>query len=59
MRVIIELETGNAAFEDYGFNEEVARILSDAAERLSERPGLRINLHDANGNHVGTARVEA
>ena len=56
-RIVIEINTDNEAFE-YDFNHEVARILEGIGERISNRPDLVLNLHDRNGIHVGTARIE-
>lgn len=60
MQLTIKLTLDNAAFKE-GQTEEVCRILTDLCTRLPDP--LRdtngdLNLHDANGNHVGTARVE-
>jgi len=49
-------ETGNAAFVDVGRVTEVARILSDAAEKVRNLPStseIDIVLADLNGNRVG------
>jgi hypothetical protein len=54
----IEIETDNAAFQEGDFETEVQRILQSIGERISNRPGLVLNLHDYNGNFCGTARVE-
>lgn len=54
----LTIKTENAAFGENGYEaeEEVARILRDAAVRIV-RSGVRdFSLHDANGNTVG--RVE-
>ncbi len=59
MQLTITIDLDNAAFEDGGA-EEVARILANIAERLPEplRPtNGAYNLHDANGNHCGTAEI--
>lgn len=55
----LELTTGNAAFAD-DEGAEVARILKALALDFAIS-GLRAEtvLRDANGNPVGTARVEA
>lgn len=59
MKLAITIDLDNAAFEDGGA-EEVARILASVAERipdpLSSTDGA-LNLHDANGNHCGTAEI--
>ena len=59
MKLTIEITLDNAAFEDDGV-AEVTRILESLASRLPEP--LRdtngaLNLHDVNGNHVGTAEI--
>jgi len=60
MRLTIELDLNNAAFEDGGA-EEVARILESVASRipdpLKETNG-DLSLHDYNGNYCGSARIE-
>lgn len=48
--VIVEMETGNAAFEDKGF--ECARILREAAVKIADG-NLDFKLLDLNGNTVG------
>lgn len=58
MKIQIEIETGNAAFDDRPM-DEVARILHVLARRL-EHDGVLTDekkLHDVNGNRVGYARV--
>lgn len=56
--ITITIETDNAAFDD-DFEGEVTRLLESIGERISNKPGLVLNLHDVNGNHCGTCRVEA
>ncbi|WP_323025746.1 hypothetical protein [Castellaniella sp.] len=49
-------ETGNAAFVDLGREEEIARIINVAADKIGDQPGLwgtSFPLHDINGNKVG------
>jgi len=58
MKILIEIDTGNAAFEDYGPAFEAARILGEAAETVGRRgclpaPDSAWPLLDANGNVVG------
>lgn len=52
----LEIETGNAAFDDGGAQHEIARILRDVADRV-ERAGAppwgRGLCCDINGNKVG------
>lgn len=66
MKVIIQFVTDNAAFEDYGFDAEVARIL-DKAESLVVSHGNGTgdkkfevigSLLDTNGNKVGAVCIE-
>ena len=56
----LEIETGNAAFFDMDGNPdagaEIARILRRVAEAM-ENGSRGMQLHDANGNHVGRARL--
>ena len=54
----IEIDTQNAAFEDEGTPQEVARILRELAERLETAACLPkvMRLYDINGNHVGEAK---
>lgn len=46
------IETGNSAFEGEGKDHEVARILSEAADKI-ENGGMDFKLYDFNGNVVG------
>lgn len=59
MKVTIEFDTGNAAFED-DWEGEVAFVLAQAREKLialgPEEGGRK--LYDSNGNKVGTVKVE-
>ena len=65
MKVIVQFNTDNSAFEDYGFDAEVARIL-DKAESLvvghghKARKGFEVigSLLDTNGNKVGAVCIE-
>ena len=54
-------DTGNAAFADVGRNEEVARLIDMAAEKIYEQPPgmFRVGfaLSDINGNRVGQVVV--
>lgn len=52
----IEIETGNAAFED-DRNMELARILRQIAERLENGENAGRVL-DINGNKVGSFEIE-
>jgi hypothetical protein len=56
----IEIETGNAAFEDDNLGFEIARILRKLADRI-ENDGvgcLDMGLYDINGNKVGSTNYE-
>jgi len=54
MGFTLKIETTNAAFEDCAAGE-IARNLGELAEFLDDvQPGDRGNLHDTNGNTVGT-----
>ena len=52
----IEIETGNAAFEDEP-SFEVARILRTLADRIESEGLSDVRLFDYNGNAVGAAEV--
>ena len=56
MKITIDFETDNAAFEDYG---EVKRILRQMICKMDDiiRAGDGGNLRDINGNRVGTWEV--
>lgn len=59
--VLTLTETGNAAFVDAGRNEEVARIIDAAANKMGDQSPVQLNvafpLHDLNGNRVGQVEV--
>jgi hypothetical protein len=60
MKLVIEIELDNAAFQDGG-TEEVQRILDDLLSRLPEPldgTGGDLVLHDINGNYAGKARIQ-
>ena len=53
----IDINTGNAAFGDYG-SDEIARILRKLAGRIEGLPIQQLgelDLRDCNGNRVGAA----
>lgn len=52
----IEIDTGNAAFEDSPWSE-CARILRQLADDMERNGGVPFNLRDINGNRVGKAEV--
>lgn len=51
----LHMSTDNAAFEDMGVGEEVARILHDLAEKIREDGNFERSLYDLNGNKVGAS----
>jgi hypothetical protein len=58
MKIHIEIETDNAAFEGGNAGREVSRILRELATKLEDWPGENewaIGLRDFNGNKVGQA----
>lgn len=54
----LEIDTGNAAFEDEGKGYEIARILRDLAAKV-ENGADSGSVRDLNGNKVGTFEVGA
>lgn len=54
----LEIDTGNAAFEDEGKGYEIARILRDIAAKV-ENGADSGSVRDLNGNKVGTFDVGA
>jgi len=57
MKVVIEVQTDSAAFEDY--EAEMRYVLKDVpAMMANSQLGDSLVLHDSNGNKVGEARVE-
>jgi len=57
-KIIIEIETVNAAFEDYG-TDEVSRILNWIADRLDSDIGSETHtIMDINGNVCGKVIIE-
>lgn len=57
MKCTIEIDMGNAAFED---EWELARILTELAERTKAAVFMDtpVKLYDINGNHVGQMIIE-
>lgn len=56
MKYTIEIDCGNAAFDDDNIGNELARILRKEADRLELECAPRgAPLHDINGNKVGAA----
>jgi len=66
MAFSLVIETDNAAFDSDGYeshiakSEEIARILNQAAEQLSETPmsSTATIIHDINGNAVGSWHLD-
>lgn len=57
MKITIQIDTDNAAF-DVAPMEEVAAILADAVDHLESIPAhSEVNLYDTNGNRCGFVRV--
>jgi hypothetical protein len=58
MKVLIDIDCSNAAFEDFP-DAEVARILREAADKVSgpKKVGDSFALRDINGNTVGSLRL--
>ncbi len=56
LRFRLNLECDNAAFEGENMQHEIARCLRAVADRVErgEDCGLYRNIHDINGNPVGT-----
>lgn len=55
MKVRIEIEADNAAFEGLHGGDEVRRILKEGGKTLGAmlKDGHQVNLRDINGNKVG------
>lgn len=51
--VRLTIETDNAAFDDGNRDNEVARILREAADRIENGSQDDFGLYDFNGNKVG------
>ncbi len=58
MRISLEFDTGNCAFDDDP--HEPARILHEAANRIDGIANMpsEYPLRDINGNRVGTLKIE-
>lgn len=62
MKISIEFETENAAFED-DLHGESASLLRDLARKIQAQAvpfeaGINIPLRDSNGNRVGFCRIQ-
>jgi hypothetical protein len=62
MKLKLEFNTDNAAFETPHAGYEIARIFRDFAARLEDYwngdPGFSANVIDANGNKVGKLEIK-
>lgn len=62
MQMMLEIDCGNAAFDDDDCGAELARIMESIAGRLRDisnlEGGFSFSLHDRNGNRVGSAWFE-
>lgn len=61
MKLTIEIEMSNAAFNEEGWNMETASILSNYADKLREDVVDQyggVALYDHNGNQVGRAWMD-
>lgn len=56
-RLTLNIETGNAAFEEAGEAFELARILRKAADKI-ESGYTEFKLLDSNGNSVGRVDLD-
>jgi hypothetical protein len=54
MKLTIEIDCGNAAFEDYP--GELGRILRQVETMIDRGRGFPIPLYDTNGNKVGQVK---
>jgi hypothetical protein len=58
MTITIRLNTGHAAFDEGGREQEIARILREAIGKVAPfQSGAAAKLYDVNGNAVGTITV--
>ncbi len=56
MLIIKIKDTGNSAFTDENYHEEIARILRNLADKI-ENGNSPTRLLDSNGNSIGTFEV--
>ena len=56
MKLTIEIEMDNSAFDDNSF-EESKRIVNKAVDSICFEDCDLVKLYDINGNHVGEART--
>jgi hypothetical protein len=58
MKLVIEIEMDNAAFEEGSAHHETARILHRYAQRIEDGGEFtQASFMDENGNSVGSARI--
>lgn len=57
MKLVIEINMDNAAFEEACGWPEVNRLLEEVMGKLEFGAGESLTLHDINGNTVGMAEV--
>jgi hypothetical protein len=55
MKAVIKIQMDNAAFDE--LETELARILTEAANRLTNGSQTTFGLYDINGNKVGELKV--
>jgi len=58
MKLTIEIDMDNAAFEDNGQDVEVRAILSQLTRQFGRLDDGQITLRDTNGNKVGFAVIQ-
>lgn len=61
MKLTLEIDSDNAAFQDGNAGSETARILRKVAAQLEDWPGANeftIGLRDVNGNKCGSVSAE-
>ncbi len=51
--LMLTLRIDNDAFQDGNVRAEIARILTDVAQRIADGTDPPLLLRDINGNHVG------
>lgn len=59
VKLDLQIDSANAAFDDGMHKAEVARIMRDFAEWIADGAEGHFDLYDVNGNHVGAAVFEA
>jgi hypothetical protein len=59
VKLTVEIDSENEAFQDETHCLEVARIMQELAQKLSNGAEGYFTLNDINGNYVGNAIFEA